>query len=121
MNARTIAGWVLSVLPSLMFVFAGYLKLSGSAMEVDGFKLFGLPIWFMYVVGVTELTGVALLLFTKWPLVGAAILSVVGVGAAFEHLTHAQLGYAPIPLALAACAVAGALLRAGGPKIRSTV
>jgi putative oxidoreductase len=117
MNVRAIAGWALSILGSLMFAFAGTLKLIGSSVESDGFRVFGLPIWFMYVVGVVEITGVVLLLFTKRPLIGAALLCVVGAGAAFEHLTHAQLGFAPIPLLLAAFAVAGALLR--GARIRS--
>jgi hypothetical protein len=119
MSARTIAGWVLSVLPSLMFAFAAYLKLTGNAAEVDGFRLFGLPIWFMYVVGVAELTGVGLLLFTRQRLAGAAILCVVGLGAAFEHATHEQLGMAPIPLALAALAVVGALLRDAQAKMHA--
>ena len=117
-RARTIAGWVLSILASLVFLPAAFSKLSGSAAAIERFARFGLPIWFMYAVGVAEITGIALLLFTKQRLAGAAILSAVGVGACFEHLTHAQLAMAPVPLVAAAFAVAGALLRGSAVEVR---
>jgi hypothetical protein len=118
-RTRTIAGWVLSVLASMVFLFAAFPKLTGNPMAIEGFARFGLPVWFMYGVGVAEVAGVALLLFTKRRLAGAGLLGVVGIGACFEHATHAQLGMAPIPLVVAAFAVAGAFLRGAPAKVDS--
>jgi uncharacterized membrane protein YphA (DoxX/SURF4 family) len=117
---RPIAGWLLSAIASAIFLYAAFLKLASNAMEIAGFTLFGLPIWFMYLVGIAEVTGVALLLLTKQRLAGAWILSVVGLGAAFELATHAQLGMAPVPLVLAAFALGGARLRSASGSIRAS-
>jgi len=117
MTARQIIGWILSIVASAMFALAGYLKLTSNPMETQAFAMYGLPLWFVYVVGVMEIAGVILLLFTKWRTAGAALLTVVGLGATFEHATHAQLAMAPIPLAAAACAIVGAMLREPKPDV----
>lgn len=113
MKPKSVIGWILSILSALIFLFAAYLQLTGNPIEVQGFGLFGLPLWFMYIVGATEVIGSGLLLSPKQPLAGAALLSLIGLGAAYEHLSHGQLGFAPIPLVVSALAVGGAILRDG--------
>ncbi|HEY0797965.1 MAG TPA: DoxX family protein [Candidatus Baltobacteraceae bacterium] len=110
MKARVISGWVLSGIAALLFFTAGCFKLSNNPIDVNAFTLYGLSLPFMYAVGVAEIAGAATLL-TKQRLAGAVVLTIVGLGAAFEHLTHAQAAFAPIPLVLAAFALGGALLR----------
>lgn len=122
MRARSIAGRTLSVIAAVMFVPAAVLKLIGNSIETTTFVQFGLPIWFMYVVAVVELTGVALLLFSKRRLAGAALLTVVGLGAIVETALHMPLAMVLVPLIAAACAVGGAfLLRASDGISRERV
>jgi uncharacterized membrane protein YphA (DoxX/SURF4 family) len=110
MNVRAIAGWVLAVIAALLFAMAGIMKLIGNAMEVQTFVQFDLPMWFMYLVGVVEIAGVTLLLFTEQRLIGAGFLTVVGIGACVEMALHGQAAFCWFPLACAAAAIAGAKL-----------
>ena len=109
-----VAGWIMSILAGVLFLFAAFLKLTHNAMEVEGFRTFGLPIWFMYLVGLMELAGAALLL-TRRPIAGAVLLCIVGLGASFEHATHAQMPLAPLPLLAAFIAAFGGYLRVRQP------
>jgi len=109
-TSRRILGWICAIVPSALFLLAAFFKVTSNPAEVAAFVLYGLPIWFMYLVGAMEIGGVVLLLLTPWRLVGAALLVCVGLGATAEHLTHNQAAFAPVPFLCAALAVAGALL-----------
>jgi uncharacterized membrane protein YphA (DoxX/SURF4 family) len=50
--------YVLLVIVSAIFLLASFSKLSGNSMAEAGFTKIGLPIWFMYVIGIGELCGV---------------------------------------------------------------
>jgi uncharacterized membrane protein YphA (DoxX/SURF4 family) len=112
-------GWGMSIAASIMFVYAAFQKLGNNEGEVAMYVNAGIPIWVMYLAGVLELLGVAALLFTKKPLIGAGILAVVGIGAVVQHLAHGQQALAPVPLIVIAIAVGGAILRQP-PAIETT-
>ena len=50
--------YVRLVVVSVLFAFSGITKLLGQPMSAAGFAMVGLPIWFMYVIGVGEILGV---------------------------------------------------------------
>ncbi len=115
MNVRKASGWLFLILGALSFLFASVGKFSGQPMMKAEFALFGLPLAFMYVVAAGELAG-ALLLLTAYRKYGAIVLTVVALGAAFEHLTHGQFGMAIAPLVLCAIAWLGVSLHDGAKK-----
>jgi uncharacterized membrane protein YphA (DoxX/SURF4 family) len=57
-KTQKITYTVLLVLVSALFLLSSFSKLSGNAMAEAGFTEIGLPIWFMYVIGIGELFGV---------------------------------------------------------------
>jgi len=88
--------YVLLVIISLIFLSASVPKLLGLQIEVTGFAQVGLPVWFMYCIGVGELLGV-IGLWTKAlfryayeglfvVLIGAVILTVIYQGAVLAIL-----------------------------------
>ncbi|SEO72769.1 DoxX family protein [Paenibacillus sp. OV219] len=87
MNVLSI---VLESLLALMFLMAGFGKISGSKMHVEGFKHWGLPQWFRIVTGLVELAGAAALIVgywdPSWVAVGALILGITGIGGVITHL-----------------------------------
>ena len=88
--------WALIVLPILAFLAASYLKLTGSAMEVQAFAMFGYSMTFMYIVGVLELLGALGLLFGhlihgQLPRLAALGLLLLLGGILYTHATHPPL------------------------------
>lgn len=55
---QKITYYVLLVVVSALFLMAAIFKLIGSPMEIAAFASVGLPVWFMYVIGIGELCGV---------------------------------------------------------------
>jgi len=86
----TILSIVLQSLLALMFLMAGFGKVSGSKMHVEGFKHWGYPQWFRIVTGIIELAGAAALIVgyweSSWVAVGALILGITGIGGIITHL-----------------------------------
>jgi uncharacterized membrane protein YphA (DoxX/SURF4 family) len=121
MTTRVVTGWVLSIVAALAFTFAGAIKLAGNVQAVTMFAQFGLPPWFVYLVGIAEIAGSVLLLVPWRPSIGAAILCCVAAGAAFECLAHEQAAFAPMAPVLAALAVAGTLLRGARASVRAAI
>ena len=56
-KAQKITYYILLVLMTALFLFTGYDKLSGDRMAVSGFAAVGLPLWFMYAIGILEILG----------------------------------------------------------------
>jgi hypothetical protein len=110
MNARIVGGTLLA-LGGIGFLLSGAAKLTGAEMMKQLFALFGLPFWFIYVVGIVEIAS-SILLITKWRVLGACGLAAVGLSASAEHLTHGQGAMAPVPFALALVVLAGTWLLA---------
>ncbi|MGO4185757.1 DoxX family protein [Paenibacillus sp. MCAF9] len=85
-----ILALVLQGLLGLMFLMAGFGKISGSKMHVDGFKQWGLPQWFRVVTGVVELIAAIALIIGywehSWAAAGALLLGVTAIGGTLTHV-----------------------------------
>lgn len=112
---RSIATWTVSILLALAFLAAAAAKLTGQAMMVSEFTLFGLPGWFLYVTGVIEVIGAVLILIPRLAGLGAALLACVMLGALAAHLTHGQAPMIAGPVVLLVLAVTVGTLRAWSP------
>lgn len=77
----TIAIWVLRILLALAFGAAAFAKLTSVPMMVAEFDKIGLGQWFRYVTGVTEVVGVALVLWPRSTFYGAFVLLAICAGA----------------------------------------
>lgn len=86
--------WVLQVLAAVMFLFAGYLKLSGSPDMVALFQAIGFGQWFRYVTGALEVLGAIALLIPKLRVLGALGLFGLLIGAL---ITNLSIGIPPLP------------------------
>ncbi len=118
---QKIVTWVLSGLLALAFFGAGLSKLTGQAMMVHEFSLFGFPLWFMDVTGGIEIAGAVLVLIPRFASIGAAALVCIMAGALFAHLTHGQAGMIGVPLVLLILAVVVGTLRGWGQASRLMV
>ncbi len=85
-QSRNIALWVLQILLALAFVGAASGKLLGKPEMVGLFELIGVGQWFRYLTGLLEVAGAALLVIRAPRFHGAALLSVVMVGAVITHV-----------------------------------
>lgn len=85
-----IATYLLQGILVLMFLMAGFGKVTGSKMHVEGFKHWRLPQWFRVVTGIVELAGAILLIIGYWSptyaLVGAFLLGCTGIGGVLTHI-----------------------------------
>ncbi len=90
---QKITYYVLLSLISALFLFSGYDKLSGDPMAVSGFAQAGLPIWFMYMIGIGEVLGAIGLwirpLF-RYAYEGLFIVLVGAVGTTFAFVSPAM-------------------------------
>lgn len=82
--------YILQGILALMFLMAGYGKITGSEMHVEGFKHWRLPQWFRIVTGIVELAGAVLLIVGYWipsfAVAGALLLAITGVGGILTHM-----------------------------------
>jgi len=62
---QKIAFNILRAITSLIFLFAAYSKLTGNPQAIQGFAMVGLPVWFMYCIGIGEVLG-AIGLWTRF-------------------------------------------------------
>ena len=95
--------WILQVAAAVVFLFAGYRKLTGDPMMVQVFDGVGLGQWFRLLTGTLEITGGVGLLIPRTSAVSALMLAIVMVGAIMAHLF--RIGGNPLlaVLLLAAC------------------
>jgi len=77
---------VLAALLGLVFLLAGGAKLSGQEPMIEAFTKFGLPIWFMYFIGTSEVVGAIGLQIPKLTSYAALGLMLIMVGAVGTHL-----------------------------------
>ncbi len=85
-----ILTYILQGILAFMFLMAGFGKVTGSKMHVEGFKHWGLPQWFRIVTGIVELVGAILLIVGYWTpvsaMAGALLLAITGVGGILTHI-----------------------------------
>lgn len=95
-------GWTLTILPSLLLIFSGVMKLVGHFTEapemVQGFTSLGLRPDLMLVIGVIELFCVLLYLIPKTAVLGAILITGYMGGAILTHLRVGDLVIAQIVL-----------------------
>ena len=87
---KKVGIWVVSGLLAVVFVGSGGAKLAGSEMLVQSFERWGYPSWFMYLVGVIELSGAVVLLVPRLAGYAAVLLGATMVGAVVTHLLNAE-------------------------------
>jgi hypothetical protein len=85
-KGANIALWVLQAFLALAFAGAASGKLLGKPEMVALFEAVGVGQWFRYVTGLMELTGGLLIVVPRTKFFGAALLSMVMVGAVLTHL-----------------------------------
>lgn len=105
------------------FAASGIAKLAASAPMVENFQAWGYPLWFMYVVGLTEILGAFGLALPGRRLAGASlrfwgsgVLGGLMVGAVGTHLVHAEFVKLVAPITLLGALVWNALQ--SGPEAR---
>jgi putative oxidoreductase len=101
MKTRVIL--VVAMLLGLLFLLSGGTKLAevrGPGMHTRDFESWGYPVWFMYVVGLWEVIGGAMLLAPSMRFYGAVLLSLDMLGAVVTNLRAGELNRAPFPLVL---------------------
>src|SRR2546423_10299002 len=106
--AKEIAIWLVTLLVALVCLRSGLMKIGvmpGVESWIRDFARWGYPDWFRIVVGLAELLSLALLLIPRLAAYGAALFSVVMLGAIFTHATHAETTRLPFNLILLALSI----------------
>jgi len=103
-------GWVLTVIVSAMMLMSGTTKIIATEEMVKNFTAMNL-LPYMALIGVTEVIGVALLLYPKTSIYGALLISTVMAGAASIHLSLMGGSGLLMPVLLGSLAWVGHCLR----------
>ena len=101
MNKRGLADkslWVLSVLVALAFILSGVPKIAAMSDWILKFADWGYSVWFMRLVGATEIACGLLLLVPRSAPWAAGLLGLVMLGAAYTHLARNEWSQFPRPL-----------------------
>jgi putative oxidoreductase len=86
-GVRKIGLWALRIAVAGLFLFAGFMKLTGQPMMVEEFETVGLGQWFRYATGVLEAIGGIMVLIPTVSALGACLLLLVDVGAFVAQVT----------------------------------
>ena len=93
---------VVAVLLGLALSAGGASKLASQSTQVTHFINWGLPHWFLLLVGTFEVIGGVLLALPASRPVGSLILGTIMVGALWTHVVHAEwVEAAPVVLVFA--------------------
>ena len=92
---KNIGLWFLQILFALVFVMAGFPKLTGGAGWVSRFENWGYPDHFVLVIGAAEVVFALALLVPRLAGYGAAGLAVVMLGAFATHVIHSETTQVP--------------------------
>src|SRR5947208_4588 len=87
-KAMLRTGWILSVLPSLLLLFSGTMKLMKSEEVVKGFEQLGYPAQLALTLGIVEVACTLIYLIPRTAILGAILLTGYLGGAI---ATHARL------------------------------
>ena len=87
--AKEVALWAICLFLAYVFLKAGGQKFSDSSGWARAFHIWGFPVWFRILVGVTEVAAALLLLYTRTAGLGAILIAVVMLGGMATHVaTH---------------------------------
>ena len=92
-KAARITGWIMTILPALLFIFSASMKLAHPPQLDEGFVHMQLPISWAFPLGVLELVCVAIYLIPRTAVIGAILLTGFVGGA---MLTHLRVGEPPV-------------------------
>jgi len=109
--AKEVVLWIIALLLALVCLRSGWLKVTGNVFWVRDFHRWGYPDWFRIVVGIAELTSMALLLAPRFASYGAIVFAAVMLGAIFTHYTHNETSRLPFNLLLLALSLIIAFTR----------
>lgn len=101
-KAKSIAIWSAIALSSAAFAAAGSAKLMGVPQLHASFAIMGLPHWFGYLIGASELAGAIGLLWRKLSALAATGLAAIMAGAIYFHLVYDAAAHAIPALVLSA-------------------
>lgn len=101
MNSFTKYGFVILV---VIFFVSGAAKLASLDFEIQAFERWGYPLWFMYLVGVVEVSGAVLLLLKQVRALIAVGLGLFMIGPVVTHILHAEWGMMVVALFIMAFA-----------------
>jgi uncharacterized membrane protein YphA (DoxX/SURF4 family) len=97
-KSQKVSYYVLLVMTSLLFLFAGYSKMVGVPAQIQSFTVAHLPIWFMYFVGACEILGAIGLWIPKLQTWAAYGLSIILIGAVVTSAIFVNVSAAALPL-----------------------
>lgn len=101
---------ILPFVLALVFFASGAAKLASLEFEIVAFERWGYPLWFMYLVGVIEVAGAALLLPARTRTLASAGLAAFMIGAVGTHVIHGEWGMLAIASAIMLLASRQALM-----------
>jgi uncharacterized membrane protein YphA (DoxX/SURF4 family) len=107
--------WCVQAFLALVFVNAGWAKVTGHPDTVALFAAIGVGQWFRYVTGILELAGAVLIVVPKTRRIGAALIAAVMLGAIVAHLV--SLHVPPTAPGILAPVAAGGVGAAGRPAL----
>ncbi len=114
---QKITLYVLRTLISLLFLMAAIPKLLAQPEAVQGFAVAGLPLWFVYFIGIAEILGAIGLWIKKtslWATWGLGIIMIGAVVVTFEFVSKAE---AILPLVVGLLLIVIAKLNTTHPAI----
>jgi len=101
-TGKQLVLWIVTLFLALVCLRSGLLKVTGNVFWVRDFHRWGYPDWFRIIVGIAELTSMALLLIPRFASYGASIFALVMLGAMFTHYTHNETSRLPFNFLLLA-------------------
>ena len=111
------AGWVLTILLSLMLAMGGVMNVTRSQMAVEGLNKYGYPPGVLVPLGVVVLVSVALYLFPRTAVLGAILLTGWLGGAVNTHVRAGE----PWFMAVIVGALVWLALYLRDPRLRALV
>jgi len=90
MQWKPIASHVVAGIMSVVFLGEGLAKMIGTPGLAEHFEHWGLPLWFMGVVGVFEVVAAILIAIPKTRFFGAVMICALMVGATGTHERHEE-------------------------------
>jgi hypothetical protein len=94
----TWIGWVITVLPCILFGVSAFFKLQGSPAVIKGFAHVGIPASMMMPLAILEITCVVIYLIPPTAVLGAILLTGYVGGAICTHWRVGDPFYAQIGL-----------------------
>lgn len=89
-RASTIVGWILGILPVIMLLWSGFMKVTASPQVVKGFAEFGFSQKVIVPLGIVEIACTIIYLIPQTAVLGAILLTGYFGGAICTHLRAGQ-------------------------------